>query len=172
MFGFSSPSRHRNYATRRTTPVLQCSVGRAQEVDNDSGISVNHGSAAAMAFPSLTNFFADPFKNVRERVTHNVKTVGMEINIKPVYFLVTLVAVVTMSTVMTLIFSTSGVTKGYVLRDLQTQRQALVRTNEQVTMEVAQAQALSTVTTNDTIAHMRPAKNIIFLSGSSAVAMK
>ncbi len=107
-----------------------------------------------------------------EDMPREVKTVGAELNIKPMYFLVTLILVVGFSTVMTLIFSTSGVTQGYVLRELQSQRQALVLENEKVTMSIASAQSLQAVVTNDIIRYMRPATKVTYLHADNVVAMK
>lgn len=107
-----------------------------------------------------------------EDMPREVKTVGTELNIKPAYFLITLILVVGFSTVMTLMFSTSGVTQGYVLRDLQAKRQALVVENEKVTMAIASAQSLQAVVTNDVIRYMRPASKITYLHADNVVAMK
>lgn len=177
MFGLSSlssSSRHRRHASSRNfTPVIQCSVGRDQEIAHSRTPSLAGGvGAALLAFPSFASLFVNPFKSMAEDMPREVKTVGAELNIKPMYFLVTLILVVGFSTVMTLIFSTSGVTQGYVLRELQSQRQALVLENEKVTMSIASAQSLQAVVTNDIIRYMRPATKVTYLHADNVVAMK
>ncbi|MCX6733682.1 MAG: hypothetical protein NTX63_02620 [Candidatus Peregrinibacteria bacterium] len=175
MFGLSSHSSHhrRRSSSRNFTPVIQCSVGRDQEMAHSRTPSLAGGvGAALLAFPSFSSLFVNPFKNIQESMSHDVRTVGAELNIKPVYFLVTLVLVVGFSTVMTLMFSTSGVTQGYVLRDLQAKRQALVIENEKVTMSIASAQSLQAVVTNDVIRYMHPATKITYLHANAEVAMK
>lgn len=158
---FASINRHRRRLSNRNfTPVIQCSVGRDQERSQMKSPSLAGGvGAAVLAFPSFMSLFTNPFKSVHEEV----RSVGQELNIRPIYFLVTLVIVVGISTVMTLIFSTSGVTQGYVLRELQAERQTLVLENEKVTMAISSAQALNSVLTNDVIQYMRPAKNVVYL---------
>lgn len=74
--------------------------------------------------------------------------------------------------VITLIFSTHEVTKGYVLRDLESKRQVLLRDNNVISMQVAQAQALQMVVQSPRVAHMRSARDITFMRGESAVASR
>lgn len=167
---FGSASRHRRRLSNRNfTPVIQCSVARDQERSQMRSPSLAGGvGAAVLAFPSFASLFTNPFKSVSE----DVKSVGLELNIRPVYFLVTLMVVVGISTTMTLIFSTGGVTQGYVLRELQAERQALVLENEKVTMAISSAQALNSVLSNDVIQYMRPAKNVVYLDTPKEIAMK
>ena len=72
----------------------------------------------------------------------------------------------------TLVFSTREVTKGYVLRDLESKRQTLLRSNEVVQMQVAQAQALQAVVKSPRISRMVNARNVTFMRGDTAVASR
>lgn len=173
MFGLSSSRHRRHTSSRNFTPVIQCSVGRDQEAAHSRTPSLAGGvGAALLAFPSFASLFINPFKSIGEDMPREVRTVGAELHIKPIYFLVALVLAVGFSTVMTLIFSTSGVTQGYVMRELQSQRQSLVIENEKVTMAIADAQSLHAIVTNDVIRYMRPATKVTFLHTNAEVAMK
>ena len=112
------------------------------------------------------------FQDMASALNSDTATTGFKFQIRPAVFIISIVAVIAISTVMTLIFSTRGVTKGYVLRDLQSKRQALVRENEVMTMQLAQAQSLNSVVTNDILLHMRPAKHVIHLGGGSVIVSR
>ncbi len=112
------------------------------------------------------------FQDAFAAMKNDTVTTGFKFQIRPAVFIISIVAVIAISTVMTLIFSTRGVTKGYVLRDLQSKRQALVRENEVMTMQLAQAQSLNSVVTNDILLHMRPAKNVVHLGGGSVIVSR
>lgn len=100
------------------------------------------------------------------------ETARFKLDLSPRFFILSIIAVVVFSTVMTLIFATKGVTKGYVLRDLEIKSQGLVRQNEVMTMQLAEAKSLDTVVHNDILLNMRPAKQIVYMSGSSAIASR
>ncbi|MEK7545123.1 MAG: hypothetical protein AAB551_03250 [Patescibacteria group bacterium] len=72
----------------------------------------------------------------------------------------------------TLIFSTHEVTKGYVLRDLESKRQVLLRDNNVISMQVAQAQALQAVYKSPQLTHMRHARNITYMRGETTMASR
>ncbi len=171
MFRLSSPGhRARHVALRRSAPMLACSFGK-RELQSAAPVGEPmHFSSSVNVLKSL-----NPLKMFQDAVNamkHDTATTGFKFHIRPAVFVISIVAVIAVSTVMTLIFSTRGVTKGYVLRDLQFKRQALVRENEVMTMQLAQAQSLHSVVTNDILFSMRPAKNVIHLGGGSSIASR
>lgn len=92
--------------------------------------------------------------------------------IGPVFFIFTAILFVAFLSIITLVFSTRGVTKGYVLRDLESKRQVLLRQNEIALTQVAQVQALSGLVDSEKISHMIPARRITFMRGETALASK
>lgn len=92
--------------------------------------------------------------------------------IGPAFFVFTAILFVALLSIITLVFSTRGVTKGYVLRDLESKRQVLLRQNEVAQMQVAQVQALSDLARSEKISHMIPAHKITFMRGEVTLASK
>lgn len=92
--------------------------------------------------------------------------------IGPAFFVFTAILFVAFLSIITLVFSTRGVTKGYVLRDLESKRQVLLRQNEVALTQVAQVQALSDLVKSKKISHMIPARKITFMRGEIALASK
>lgn len=199
MFRISSRShRPRHVSLRRSTPVLQCGFARSthptyENSSSDSSSSssgysnyapsnffgTGTGAAPAGAYMRSTSIFSNlkfgdfnPVSFLKNVMQGDSEQVGLKLDVKPSFFIISIVAAVVISTVMTLVFATKGVTKGYVLRDLEMKSQGLVRQNEVINMQLAQAQSLHSVVTNDILLHMRPAQNVVYMSGSNTIASR
>lgn len=186
MFRLFSRSRRarRRVSSSRSAPVLQCGFARRTHENAEtpsvnmyqsSGAGFSHAGAFREGVMNPLGFRMsdfNPLKMMQEIMKNDEGTARFKLDIKPIYFIVSIIAVITISTVMTLVFSTKGVTQGYKLRDLETKSQKLVRENEVMTMQLAQAQSLDAVVHNDVLLHMRPAKKITYMSGSSAIASR
>lgn len=94
------------------------------------------------------------------------------IHLSPRFFIASAIFFVISLSIISLVFSTRGVTKGYVLRDLEAKRQILLRENEVKMMEIAQAQALSVVLASDHLDHMVPARKVFFMRGDTMMASR
>lgn len=185
MFRFLSQRRRtfqRNFTLRRTTPLMQCSVGRAREIPaSESYISVSPSGSgtgalsmhhvASFAGTFVRDFFGS-FKSMHEHAKDGGSAIAVDLKIKPAFFIASVIAAIALSTIMTLIYATNGVTQGYVMRDLQAKSQVLVRENETITMQVAAAQSLDAMTHNDVLLFMRPAQSVMYMSGTSAIASR
>ena len=175
---FSHGRRVRHVSSRRTgaAPVLQCGFARQTHDNHDSSPHVmnNASSVGVMRANSFGFRLSDfnPVKMVQEMMKDAEGVSRFKLDIKPSFFIISIVVVIALSTIMTLVFSTKGVTKGYKLRDLETQSQKLVRQNEVMTMQLSRAQSLNAVVNNDVLLHMRPAQKVMYMSGSSAIASR
>lgn len=160
---FSHGRRVRHVSSRRSgsAPVLQCGFARQTHETNSSSSRVG---------VMLSDF--NPIKMMQEIMKGDEGVSRFKLDIKPSFFIISIISVIAVSTIMTLVFSTKGVTKGYKLRDLETQSQRLIRQNEVMTMELSQAQSLNSVVNNDVLLHMRPAQKVVYMSGSSAIASR
>ncbi len=137
--------------------------------------SMNSGAGALRSSDMFSAFQLgdfNPARMLRDIMKGDKESVALNLDIKPSFFIITIVGAIAVSTVMTLVFSTRGVTQGYQLRDLETKSQALVRQNEVMTMELAQAQSLDAVVHNDILLNMRPAQKTYYMSGSNAIASR
>lgn len=105
-------------------------------------------------------------------VSQVLTNVWKNFQIGPAFFIATAVLFVFLLSIITLLFSTRGVTKGYVLRDLEAKRQVLLRQNEVDLMQVAQAQALQALLHSEKISHMVPARNITFMRSDVTLASR
>lgn len=90
----------------------------------------------------------------------------------PAFFIASAIVFVALLSIITLFFSTNKVTKGYVLRDLESKRQVLLRDNEIKTMQAAQAQALQVVLASERVDRMVNARNITYMRGDTMMAAR
>lgn len=171
-------SRHRRRMSSRFTPVLACRFGQAGGVHGGGSISGASTSAFSRAGVVTSSAVMSGFLRFAkgifvldfgqdDRVSEG--EIFPKIASRKSLFL-TVLFVVALSTILTLIYATRGVTKGYVLRDYEIQQRQLVRQNEVMRMKLAEAQSLHAVVTNDALLYMRPAKTVVFLRGDSAMA--
>lgn len=142
------------YSIPRRMPVRRLHDRAADHLSIRSGVRV---AAHSLVRPSVSfsQIFSSMLKNFQ---------------IGPAFFVFTAILFVALLSIITLIFSTRGVTKGYVLRDLESKRQVLLRQNEVALTQVAQVQALSDLVKSEKISHMIPARKITFMRGEMALA--
>lgn len=90
----------------------------------------------------------------------------------PYFVIGSLIIFVALITVITLIFSTRQVTKGYVLNKLESYHQELIRESEQKEMQISQVRSLKFIQESSKVdLMMRPAQ-IVFVDSDSAVASR
>ena len=90
----------------------------------------------------------------------------------PFTLIVSMVVFVCLISVITLVYSTKEVTKGYVLKQLDTTREVLLREFEVKTMHLAEVQSLDTIKNSEKVRSMQKPREIIYLHGETAVAIK
>lgn len=89
------------------------------------------------------------------------------------YFLVSsLVIFVVLITVVTLMFSTRQVTKGYVLNELESQHQDLVKQSEQREMEISTVRSLQFIQDSKRARRMVRPGNVVYVSAEAAIASR
>jgi hypothetical protein len=89
------------------------------------------------------------------------------------YFLVfSLIAFVILITVVTLMFSTRQVTKGYVLSKLDDEHQVLITQSEQNEMRISQVRSLDYIKNSESIGHMVSPDQIVFMGTDTAIASR
>lgn len=167
-------SRHRRRLSSRFTPVLACRLGQAGTVHggDNTALAVSHMSVpvSSAIISGFLRFVKGIFVlDFGQYERTNEGEIFPKIASRKSLFL-TVLFVIALSTVLTLVYATRGVTKGYVLRDFETRQRQLIRQNEVVRMQLAEAQSLHAVVTNDVLLHMRPAQAVMFLRGDSTMA--
>lgn len=89
---------------------------------------------------------------------------------RPSFFAGLAIFLIGFLSLVSLVFTTQEVTKGYVLRGLEANRQSLLREHEVMMMQVARAQALQSIFENRHVASMVEARKIEFVRGDTAMA--
>lgn len=90
----------------------------------------------------------------------------------PYFVMVSLVVFVVLITVITLVFSTRQVTKGYVLNSLEAAHQDFVKVSERQDMQISQVRSLNYIKETSKVRSMRPANAIVYISDESAIARR
>ncbi len=104
-------------------------------------------------------------KNIFQKVLSNIEFGA--------YFLVvSLVLFVVLVTIITLIFSTQQVTKGYVLTQLEMEHKALLREGEIAEKQVAEVASLRYIESSSMVGSMRRPSNVVFINSDSAIASR
>lgn len=89
------------------------------------------------------------------------------------YFLIgSLVLFVALVTVITLMFSTRQVTKGYVLNKLDNVHEDLIKESERQEMKISQVRALSYIKQSSKVKSMRRPGEVVFVNTESALASR
>lgn len=81
---------------------------------------------------------------------------------------------VALVTVITLMFSTRQVTKGYVLNRLGAERQTLIKENEQKEMEISKVRSLQHIQNSSKVQRMKRPDQLVYVQvlGDTAIASK
>lgn len=89
------------------------------------------------------------------------------------YFLIgSLVLFVALVTVITLMFSTRQVTKGYVLNKLDNAHEDLIKESERQEMKISQVRALSYIEKSPKVQHMRRPGEVVFVNSEGTLASR
>jgi hypothetical protein len=89
------------------------------------------------------------------------------------YFLVSsLVLFVSLVTVVTLMFSTRQVTKGYVLDKLETEHQDLIKKSEASNMRISQAKSLSNIQNSPRVRRMSKPNTLVYVQTQTELASR
>jgi len=80
---------------------------------------------------------------------------------------------VVLVTIITLMFSTNQVTKGYALNRLEAEHQDLVKEGERNEMEISQVRSLNYIQNSSKVRSMRRPGQVVFVSGGdTAIASR
>lgn len=90
----------------------------------------------------------------------------------PYFLLSSLVLFVVLVTVITLMFSTRQVTKGYVLNKLEGEHQDLIKQREEQNMRISQAKSLSNIQNSPKVKSMRKPDMVVFVGGDTEIASR
>ena len=91
----------------------------------------------------------------------------------PYFLLGSLIFFVALITIITLVFSTRQVTKGYVLNKLEAQHQGLIKEGEQKQMQISKVRSLNYIEQSSKVASMVRPGQVAFVSDSgSALASR
>jgi len=88
------------------------------------------------------------------------------------FLMFSLVSFVALVTVITLVFSTRQVTKGYVLNSLEDAHQVLIKDGEQMDMRLSDSRSLRHIQDLPRVAKMRNPNTVVFLSGETSIASR
>lgn len=92
--------------------------------------------------------------------------------IGPYFLISSLVLFVSLITVLTLMFSAKQITKGYVLNQLESQHQELLREGERKDMEISQVRSLTFIEESSKVSSMVTPGQVVYVSGETAIASK
>ena len=91
----------------------------------------------------------------------------------PYFLIASLIFFVALVTIITLVFSTQQVTKGYVLNKLEAQHQSLIKEGEQKQMQISKVRSLNFIEQSSKVSSMIRPDQVAFVSyGDSALASK
>ena len=102
-------------------------------------------------------------KNLLSRIVSNVE-------FGPYFLVVSLVMFVVLVTVITLMFSTQQVTKGYVLNQLEAEQRTLLSESERREKQVAEVRSLRHIESSPRVQAMRNPSRVVYLSGDTVIA--
>lgn len=96
----------------------------------------------------------------------------MRLTFGPYFLIGSLILFVVLITVITLMFSTRQVTKGYVLNKLDAEYQQLVKMSEQKEMQISQVRSLDYIQNSPQLTGMVRPGNVVYLSSETAIASR
>ncbi|MBU1992342.1 MAG: hypothetical protein ABH856_02250 [Patescibacteria group bacterium] len=92
--------------------------------------------------------------------------------IGPTFLIFTMILMVCLISVVTLMFSTREITKGYALKKLEAEHEQLLRDHEAKTMHVAEVRSLMSIKNSPKVQAMVRPKQIVYYRGDTAIASK
>lgn len=90
----------------------------------------------------------------------------------PYFLIISLIIFVILTTVITLMFSTRQVTKGYVLNKMESEHQELVKENERQEMALSTARSLNFIQQSSKVRSMVKPNQIVYIEGDTAIASR
>ncbi len=90
----------------------------------------------------------------------------------PYFLLSSMVGFVALITIITLVFSTRQVTKGYVLNSLDTNHQELTKQLEKNEMMISEVRSLTYIQDTDKVKTMIRPGAVVFVEGDTAIASR
>ena len=104
-------------------------------------------------------------KSILKRILPNVE-------LGPYFLIVSLVIFVILVTVITLMFSTRQVTKGYVLNSLESKNQDLIRQSEVADMQLSKVKSLNYIQETSKVRKMVKPDQLVYVTSDSTIASK
>ncbi|MFC1616328.1 hypothetical protein ACFL21_04255 [Patescibacteria group bacterium] len=101
-----------------------------------------------------------------------IKRFLSKIETGPYLLIFSLVTFVVLITVITLVFSTRQVTKGYALNYLESEHQKLIRQQETHDMQISQVRSLNYIEDSEKVKSMVNPDLVVFVDGNTAIAQK
>lgn len=94
--------------------------------------------------------------------------------IGPFFLILSLLVFVILVTLMTLLYSTSQVTQGYVLEEMDMSNQDLEQQLQLHEMKIAEVRSIEHIRSLEQVANMRPMTDdkIVYIEGGTAIASK
>lgn len=83
-----------------------------------------------------------------------------------------LIVFVALVTVITLMFSTRQVTKGYALEKLESEQQGLIKAREENNMRISQARSLTTIQNSPKVQGMRKPDTLVYVQPVAEIASR
>lgn len=107
-----------------------------------------------------------PSRNIFRRFMPNIE-------LGPYFLIGSLVLFVILITVLTLMFSTRQVTKGYVLNKLEAEHQELIKESEKAEMSISTVRSLNYIKESSKVSRMVRPNQIVFVNdGTNVVASR
>lgn len=104
-------------------------------------------------------------KNILKRFLPNFE-------LGPYFLMSSLILFVALVTIITLMFSTRQVTKGYVLNKLESEHQTLIKESERMEMQISEVRALNYIEESNKVRYMRNPSEVAFVSGEFSIASR
>lgn len=103
---------------------------------------------------------------------YKIKKFLNNFELSPYLLVISLVTFVGLITVVTLLFSTRQVTKGYVLNQMEAKHQDLARNGEIAEMEISKVKSLQYIQESGKVRYMVKPREVVYLNGDTAIASK
>ena len=104
-------------------------------------------------------------KNALQKILSNM-------NFGPYFLIVSLVLFVVLVTIITLMFSTQQITKGYVLTQLEMEHRSLLRDGEMAEKQVAEVASLKHIESSSKLQRMRRPSTVVFINSDNVIASR
>ena len=100
------------------------------------------------------------------------KTILQSFVLTPYFLVFSLIISVVLVTVVTLMFSTTQVTKGYVLSQLENEHNKLLLNGQKYDMDIFKVRSLDYISKSDRVSVMVKPSNVAFVRGDNTIASR